>query len=128
MESTSNPSSSRLVVTALAADAVARFNGALYGAAGLAGAVGDGAVVMFLCAACLVEAVDVGVVVVAIQQNTYILVGETRTRIDLPIRSMICFRGDMPHAGGGYQEDHYRIFVSVSSTSCAVTGEVHLVL
>ena len=47
--------------------------------------------------------------IIAIQQNTYILVGKTRTRIDLPIRSMICFRGDMPHAGGGYQEDHCRI-------------------
>jgi hypothetical protein len=54
-------------------------------------------------------------VVIALQADTHLLTGTERKRIDIPINSMIMFRGDFPHAGGGYAVDNTRIFISVSS-------------
>jgi hypothetical protein len=54
-------------------------------------------------------------VVIALQAETHLLTGTERKRIDIPINSMIMFRGDFPHAGGGYAVDNTRIFISVSS-------------
>jgi hypothetical protein len=54
-------------------------------------------------------------VVIALQADTHLLTGTERKRIDIPINSMIMFRGDFPHAGGGYAVNNTRIFISVSS-------------
>jgi hypothetical protein len=64
---------------------------------------------------------------VAIQEDTILLVGKEKTIVGIPLNGMIIWRGDMPHAGGGYVKRHKRIFISISSIYCPVTSSVYLV-
>lgn len=54
-------------------------------------------------------------VIITLQDETHLLIGTERVRQNIPVNSMIMFRGDLPHAGGGYAADNSRIFISVSS-------------
>jgi hypothetical protein len=67
-----------------------------------------------------IDAVEKPAVLSAKMKNNYVFsftgrLGTERKRIDIPIYSMITFRGDFPHAGGGCAVDNTRIFISVSS-------------
>jgi hypothetical protein len=64
---------------------------------------------------------------IALEPNTHLLIGIERKRVDIPIRSMLIIRGDMPHAGGEYTTANERIFISLSSEFYPVTDKVYLV-
>lgn len=65
--------------------------------------------------------------IISIEENTRLLVGESRKSVDIPLYSMLLFRGDMPHAGAGYSKKNQRLFLSVSSNKFPVTDDVFLV-
>ena len=56
--------------------------------------------------------------VISIQDKTELLVGEARKAVQIPLYSMLFFRGDMPHAGAGslksYPESD-RVFLHTKS-------------
>jgi hypothetical protein len=51
--------------------------------------------------------------VISTEQNTRLLVGESRKSIDIPPRAMLFFRGDMLHADAGYPVADSRLFLSI---------------
>jgi hypothetical protein len=65
--------------------------------------------------------------VISIEQNTRLLVGESRKSIDIPLRAMLFFRGDMLHAGAGYPVANSRLFLSISSHPFPATKDVYCI-
>ena len=65
--------------------------------------------------------------IIAIEEGSHLLVGKERVKIVIPKNSMLFWRGDLPHAGGGYEKPNKRIFVSISSRLCPVSDSVYLV-
>jgi hypothetical protein len=61
------------------------------------------------------------------QPNTHLLISINRARVDIPIGSMIVFRGDMPHEGGGYQTPNAQIFISLSSDRYPLSTAFYLI-
>lgn len=66
--------------------------------------------------------------VISIMDNTKLLIGESRDVVDIPLHSMIFFRGDLQHAGAGYPARNSRIFVSASSKPFPATEDVFFYL
>jgi hypothetical protein len=66
--------------------------------------------------------------VISIEENTRLLVGKSRSSVDIPLHGMIFFRGDMLHAGAGYITHNSRLFMSVSSRPFPATNDVSLLL
>ena len=66
-------------------------------------------------------------VMIALQNETHLLIGTDRVRQYIPVDSMIMFRGDLPHAGDGYTADNSRIFVSVTSVFYPQSDSVYFV-
>lgn len=64
--------------------------------------------------------------VIAIEDNTRLLVGIRRKITDIPLHVMIFFRGDMLHAGAGYSIANSRLFFSISSPPFPATMDVFL--
>ena len=64
---------------------------------------------------------------IALERNTHLLIGKERKRLDIPVGSMLIFRGDMPHAGGEYTTANERLFISLSSTFYPVSNDVYVV-
>jgi hypothetical protein len=64
--------------------------------------------------------------VISIEQNTRLLVGESRKSIDIPLRAMLFFRDDMLHAGAGYPVANSRLFLSILSHPFPATKDVLL--
>ena len=64
--------------------------------------------------------------IIALQPNAHLFIGKERVRMDIPVGDMIVFRGDMPHAGGGYETPNARIFISLSSDSYPLSNDVYL--
>ena len=64
---------------------------------------------------------------IALENDTHLLIGIERKRVDIPIGSMLIFRGDMPHAGGGYKTANERLFISLSSAFYPATSDVFIV-
>ena len=64
--------------------------------------------------------------VISIEENTELLVGEAREVVKIPLHSMLFFRGDMLHAGAGYEAENSRIFISVASSFFPATQDVSL--
>ena len=54
-------------------------------------------------------------------------VNQCRESVDIPLYSMLFFRGDMPHAGAGYSKTNHRLFLSVSLDKFPVTENVFIV-
>jgi hypothetical protein len=65
--------------------------------------------------------------IIALQPHAHLFVGKERVRVDIPVGDMIVFRGDMPHAGGGYEIPNARIFISLSSDTYPLSNAVYLV-
>lgn len=65
--------------------------------------------------------------IIALEPHTHILIGEERVRIDIPVNAMLLFRGDLPHAGGGYAEANARLFISLSSSFYPLSSAVYIV-
>ena len=65
--------------------------------------------------------------IIALQPNAHLFVGKERVRVDIPVGDMIVFRGDMPHAGGGYEIPNARIFISLSSDTYPLSNAVYLI-
>ena len=61
-----------------------------------------------------------------LEENTRLLVGKLRVSIDIPLYSMLIFRGDMFHAGAAYSVENKRLFISASCDKFPVTRNVHL--
>lgn len=61
---------------------------------------------------------------ISFQKNTRLLCHMSRTEIDIPLHSMMFFRGDFPHAGAAYRQKHCRLFISLSSASFPLTEDV----
>ena len=49
--------------------------------------------------------------IVCLEKNTRLIVGLRRESIDIPLHSMLLFRGDMVHAGAAYTEKNRRLFI-----------------
>jgi hypothetical protein len=64
-------------------------------------------------------------VIIAIEPNTHLLIHNKR--VNIPINSMICFRGNIPHAGGGYSTANTRLFISLSCAQFPVDDNVYIV-
>jgi hypothetical protein len=64
--------------------------------------------------------------IISIQNNTQLIIGQRKEIVDIPIFSMLFFRGDMVHAGAGYSEKNSRIFISISSESFPESDGVFL--
>jgi hypothetical protein len=58
--------------------------------------------------------------VISIEENTRLLVGKSRSSVDIPLHGMIFFRGDMLHAGAGDLNHNSRLLMSISSRSFPV--------
>jgi hypothetical protein len=65
--------------------------------------------------------------IIAIEPNTHLLIGKERKRVEIPVQSMLLFRGDLPHAGGAYIKANSRIFVSISSEFYPLSNAVYIV-
>ena len=66
--------------------------------------------------------------IIALQPSTHLLIGKVdRVRVEIPVNSMLLFRGDCWHAGGAYTKKNSRIFISLSSDFCPLDREVYLV-
>lgn len=65
--------------------------------------------------------------IIAIEPNTHLLIGIDRKRVEIPVQSMLLFRGDLPHAGGQYIKANSRIFVSFSSEFYPLSNAVYIV-
>ena len=65
--------------------------------------------------------------IISIESDTKLLVSQSRKSVDIPLHSMLFFRGDMPHAGAGYSKKNKRLFLSVSSDKFPVTENVFIV-
>ena len=64
---------------------------------------------------------------VAIQLDSILLMGVRREVINIPLNGMIFWRGNCPHAGGGYQISNSRIFISISSAFCPLSSDVYII-
>jgi hypothetical protein len=49
--------------------------------------------------------------IIAMQPNTHLLIGTDRARVDIPVGSMIVFRGGISHAGGEHQTPNAIILI-----------------
>lgn len=67
--------------------------------------------------------------IISIENGTCLLVGKTDEQVsyDIPIHSMLLFRGDLPHAGAGYASGNTRLFISLSSEKFKVADDVFIV-
>ena len=66
--------------------------------------------------------------IIALEPFTHLLVGKVeRARVEIPVNSMLLFRGDCYHAGGAYPIKNSRIFISLSSDFCPLDKAVYLV-
>lgn len=66
--------------------------------------------------------------IIGLQNGTHLLVGEENKSIHIPRSSMMFFRGDMDHAGAGYNELNERLFISISSHAFPASEDVLLLL
>lgn len=64
--------------------------------------------------------------IISIQEDTKLIVGAGKEMVDIPNHSMLFFRGDMVHAGAGYDQKNSRIFLSISSKSFPESDNVFL--
>ena len=64
---------------------------------------------------------------VGIETGSFLLIGVEREIVKVPLHGMLFWRGDCPHAGGGYVNKNCRIFVSISCSLCPVTSSVYIV-
>ena len=64
--------------------------------------------------------------VISIEENTELLVGESRLVVKISLHSILFFRGDMLHAGAGYLKENSRLFLSVASSLFPATQDVSL--
>ena len=64
--------------------------------------------------------------IISIQEDTKLIVGEKKQIVDIPNHSMLFFRGDMVHAGAGYDKVNNRIFLSISSKSFPESDNVFI--
>ena len=64
--------------------------------------------------------------VISIQDKTELLIGEARETVQIPLYSMLFFRGDMPYARAGYLVENSRLFISASSKSFPESDRVFL--
>lgn len=65
--------------------------------------------------------------IIAIEDGTHLLTGIDSKRVDIPKNSMMLFRGDFPHAGGGYAKTNSRIFISISCPLAPLDSSVYIV-
>lgn len=65
-------------------------------------------------------------VIIALEEETYLLISKNRRRVKIPVHSMICFRGDLAHAGAAYKNGNTRFFISASCDSFPVSTDVFL--
>ena len=65
---------------------------------------------------------------ISIEQDTKLVIGSSLEVVDIPLHSMLFFRGDMVHAGAAYELGNHRIFLSASSEPFPVTDDVSLQL
>lgn len=63
---------------------------------------------------------------ISIEPNTRLLTSENRDEIDIPLHSMVLWRGDMLHAGAAYENRNSRLFISASSEARPATTDVQL--
>ena len=61
---------------------------------------------------------------ISFQANTRLLCHEANTEVDIPLHSMLLFRGDFPHAGAAYSKKHCRLFISLSCEAYPMTEDV----
>jgi hypothetical protein len=66
-------------------------------------------------------------VIIALQDEIHLLTGTERKRQNVPLNSIMIFRGDFPHAGGGYTVYNTRIFIPVSSVFYPSSDSVYFV-
>jgi hypothetical protein len=64
--------------------------------------------------------------IISIEHDTRLLISKAREEIEVPLHSMVLFRGDMLHAGAAYKTANSRLFISASSTSFPATDDVFL--
>ena len=64
--------------------------------------------------------------IVSLEENTRLIVGRLGESIDIPLHSMLIFRGDMLHACVGYTDTNRRLFISASCDKFPVTGNVFI--
>ena len=64
--------------------------------------------------------------IISLELNTRLIVGSLRESIDIPLHSMLLFRGDMLHAGAAYTEENRRLFISASCDKFPVTKNVYV--
>jgi hypothetical protein len=65
--------------------------------------------------------------IISLEENTRLLIGPLRVSVDIPLHSMLLFRGDMEHAGAAYSVKNTRLFISASCDKFPVTRDVFLV-
>jgi hypothetical protein len=64
--------------------------------------------------------------IISFEENTRLLCHVEEKEVNIPLYSMLFFRGDFIHAGAAYAKMNRRIFISISSTSFPVTDDVFL--
>lgn len=64
---------------------------------------------------------------IGIEPDSFLLMGTERQIVRVPLLGMLFWRGDCPHAGGGYVKKNRRIFVSISCSLCPMTLSVYIV-
>lgn len=52
--------------------------------------------------------------IVSLEKDTRLTVGPLKESINIPLHSMLLFRGDMLHAGAAYTDKNQRLFISAS--------------
>jgi hypothetical protein len=63
---------------------------------------------------------------ISFEKNTRLLCDMDKKEIDIPLYSMILFRGDFRHAGAAYSKMNRRLFISLSSESFPETDDVFI--
>ena len=63
---------------------------------------------------------------ISFQKNTRLLCHEENTEVDIPLHSMLLYRGDFSHAGAAYNKKNCRLFISLSSELYPQTEDVLL--
>lgn len=68
--------------------------------------------------------------IISVQDGTKLMVGKVENcqQIIIPLHSMLFFRGDMPHAGAGYEIANSRLFMSVTSANFPLSKNISVVL
>lgn len=64
--------------------------------------------------------------IISLEENTRLIVGSLRESINIPLHSMLLFRGDMIHAGAAYTVKNRRLFISASCAKFPVTKYVYI--